>query len=93
MKQAKKVIITCAVTGSIHTPTMSPYLPITPDEIAKDAVAAAQAGAAMLHLHARDPGTGQPRQDPKLFAQFLPVIKSQTDAILKIGRASCRERV
>ncbi|MDN5842025.1 MAG: 3-keto-5-aminohexanoate cleavage protein [Alcaligenaceae bacterium] len=84
MKQAKKVIITCAVTGSIHTPTMSPYLPITPDEIAKDAVAAAEAGAAMLHLHARDPQTGMPRQDPKLFNQFLPVIKSQTDAILNI---------
>ncbi|MFA7437960.1 3-keto-5-aminohexanoate cleavage protein [Castellaniella sp.] len=84
MKQAKKVIITCAVTGSIHTPTMSPYLPITPEEIARDAVAAAQAGAAMVHLHARDPETGQPRQDPKLFAQFLPVIKSQTDAIINI---------
>ncbi|MFT0548962.1 3-keto-5-aminohexanoate cleavage protein [Allopusillimonas ginsengisoli] len=84
MRQSKKVIITCAVTGSIHTPTMSPYLPITPDEIARDAVAAAEAGAAMLHLHARDPQTGQPRQDPKLFGQFLPVIKSQTDAILNI---------
>lgn len=84
MRQSKKVIITCAVTGSIHTPTMSPYLPITPEEIARDAVAAAEAGAAMLHLHARDPQTGQPKQDPKLFGQFLPVIKSQTDAILNI---------
>lgn len=84
MRQSKKVIITCAVTGSIHTPSMSPHLPVTPEEIARDAVAAAEAGAAMLHLHARDPETGQPRQDPKLFGQFLPVIKDQTDAILNI---------
>ena len=84
MRQSKKVIITCAVTGSIHTPSMSPYLPITPEDIAKSAVEAANAGAAMLHLHARDPQTGEPKQDPKLFAQFLPVIKSQTDAILNI---------
>lgn len=84
MRQSKKVIITCAVTGSIHTPSMSPYLPITPEEIAKSAVEAANAGAAMLHLHARDPRTGEPKQDPKLFAEFLPVIKSQTDAILNI---------
>ncbi len=84
MKASNKVIITCAVTGSIHTPTMSPYLPITPEEIARDAIAAAKAGASMLHLHARDPVTGQPKQDPKLFAQFLPVIKEQTDAILNI---------
>lgn len=84
MRQSKKVIITCAVTGSIHTPSMSPYLPITPEEIAQSAVEAANAGAAMLHLHARDPQTGEPKQDPKLFAEFLPVIKSQTDAILNI---------
>lgn len=84
MRASKKVIITCAVTGSIHTPSMSPHLPITPKQIADEAVAAAKAGAAMIHLHARDPETGQPRQDPKLFAQFLPVIKSQTDAILNI---------
>lgn len=84
MRHSKKVIITCAVTGSIHTPSMSPYLPITPEEIAASAVEAANAGAAMLHLHARDPRTGEPRQDPKLFAEFLPVIKSQTDAILNI---------
>lgn len=63
---------------------MSPYLPITPEEIAQSAVEAANAGAAMLHLHARDPQTGEPKQDPKLFAEFLPVIKSQTDAILNI---------
>lgn len=84
MKASKKVIITCAVTGSIHTPSMSPYLPITPKEIADDAIAAAQAGAAMIHLHARDPLSGQPKQDPKLFAQFLPAIKEQTDAIVNI---------
>lgn len=84
MRRANKVIITCAVTGSVHTPTMSPYLPITPDDIVKDAVAAAEAGAAMLHLHARDPETGKPDQNPKLFAQFLPRIKQQSNAILNI---------
>ncbi|NWK98282.1 3-keto-5-aminohexanoate cleavage protein [Sphingobium lactosutens] len=84
MKRTDKVIITCAVTGSIHTPTMSPYLPITPDQIAAEAIAAAEAGAAMLHLHARNPETGQPSQDPALFAQFLPRIKQSTDAILNI---------
>jgi uncharacterized protein (DUF849 family) len=84
MKRTDKVIITCAVTGSIHTPTMSPYLPITADEIASDAIAAAEAGAAMLHLHARNPETGQPSQDPDLFAAFLPRIKQSTDAIVNI---------
>jgi len=63
---------------------MSQYLPVTPDEIAQGAIEAVQAGAAMVHLHARDPATGQPKQDPKLFAQFLPVIKEQTDAIINI---------
>ena len=84
MKKPDKIIITCAVTGSIHTPSMSPYLPITPDQIAAEAVAAAEAGAAMVHLHARDPETGRPDQNPKLFAQFLPRIKQQTDAIINI---------
>lgn len=79
-----KAIITCAVTGSIHTPTMSPHLPITPDEITAQAVAAAEAGAAMLHLHARDPQTGKPDQSPDLFKQFLPRIKQQCDAIINI---------
>jgi uncharacterized protein (DUF849 family) len=79
-----KVIITCAVTGGIHTPTMSPYLPITPKEIADSAIEAAQAGACILHLHARDPETGRPRQDPELFMQFLPKIKRATDAVLNI---------
>ncbi len=84
MKHANKVIITCAVTGSIHTPSMSPHLPITPAEIASQAVAAARAGASVLHLHARDPETGKPDQNPALFAQFLPVITAQCDAILNI---------
>ncbi len=84
MKKTKKVIITCAVTGSIHTPSMSPHLPITADEIAAQAIAAAEAGAAMLHLHARDPITGRPDQDPALFAAFLPRIKQSTDAILNL---------
>jgi len=80
----KKVIITCAVTGSIHTPTMSPHLPITPTEIADQAVAAAAAGAAILHLHARDPATGQPTADPAVFMQFLPQIKQRCDAVINI---------
>ncbi len=84
MRKSDKVIITCAVTGSIHTPTMSPHLPITPDEIASEAVAATEAGAAMVHLHARDPKTGKPDQNPDLFAQFLPRIKQQSDAIINI---------
>jgi len=84
MRKNSKVIITCAVTGSIHTPTMSQYLPITPDQIAQDAIAAAEAGAAMLHLHARDPKTGKPDQNPELFRQFMPRIKQSTNAILNI---------
>lgn len=84
MKRAEKVIITCAVTGSIHTPSMSPYLPVTPDEIAADAVAAAEAGAAILHLHARDPETGKPDQNPELFGLFLPRIKQQSNAIINV---------
>jgi uncharacterized protein (DUF849 family) len=80
----RKVIITCAVTGAIHTPTMSPHLPITPDEIARDAVAAAEAGASILHLHARNPATGQPDQTPDAFARFLPRIKQATKAVINI---------
>ncbi|MDH5455896.1 MAG: 3-keto-5-aminohexanoate cleavage protein [Gammaproteobacteria bacterium] len=79
-----KVIITCAVTGSIHTPTMSPHLPVTPDEIATQAVAAADAGAAILHLHARDPENGRPTADPDVFMQFLPRIKNECDAVINI---------
>jgi uncharacterized protein (DUF849 family) len=79
-----KVIITCAVTGGIHTPTMSPHLPITPDEIAASAVEAAEAGAAIIHLHARDPKTGRPTQNPELFMDFLPRIKQATNAVLNL---------
>ena len=81
---SKKVIISCAVTGSIHTPTMSPHLPITPDEIATDAVAAAEAGASILHLHARNPEDGSPTPDPDMFMQFLPRIKQSCDAVVNI---------
>jgi 3,5-dioxohexanoate:acetyl-CoA acetone transferase len=77
-----KVIITCAVTGSIHTPTMSPHLPITPDEIAEAAIGAAKAGAAIVHLHARDPKDGRPTQDPELFRRFAPRIKAASDVVL-----------
>ncbi|MDP4592975.1 MAG: 3-keto-5-aminohexanoate cleavage protein [Beijerinckiaceae bacterium] len=79
-----KVIITCAVTGSIHTPTMSEYLPITPNEIAEQSIAAAEAGASILHLHARDPIDGRPTPDPKVFMEFLPRIKQSTDAVVNI---------
>lgn len=78
------VIITCAVTGSIHTPSMSPHIPLTPDEIAADAVAAAEAGASILHLHARNPEDGSPTPDPDVFMEFLPRIKQQTDAVVNI---------
>src|SRR5579872_5097966 len=79
-----KVIISCAITGSIHTPTMSDALPITPDEIAKQAIEAAEAGAAILHLHARDPKDGRPTPDPAVFMQFLPRIKQASDAVINI---------
>lgn len=79
-----KVIISCAVTGSIHTPSMSPYLPVTPQEIAASAIEAAEAGASILHLHARDPGNGRPSADPKLFMEFLPRIRQATDAVVNI---------
>jgi uncharacterized protein (DUF849 family) len=84
MPLRSKVVITCAVTGSIHTPTMSPYLPLTPDEVARDAIAAAEAGAAILHLHARDPKDGRPTPDPDVFMQFLPRIKQATNAVVNI---------
>ena len=81
---AKKIIITCAITGAIHTPSMSPYLPVTPGQIAAEAVAAAEAGAAIVHLHARDPVTGAPDQTPDAFAKFLPVIKARSDCVINI---------
>ena len=80
-----KVVITCAVTGSIHTPSMTPYLPITPAEIAEGAIGAAEAGASILHLHARKPDTGQPTPDPAVFMEFLPRIKQSTDAVINIS--------
>jgi len=79
------VIITCAATGSIHTPTMSPYLPITPAEIATAAIDAAEAGASIIHLHARDPETGKPDYQPETFMQFLPVIKQSTNAVVNVS--------
>jgi uncharacterized protein (DUF849 family) len=84
MNAPDKVIISCAVTGAIHTPSMTPYLPITPDEIAESAIAAAEAGAAILHLHARDPVTGKPDQSPEAFAGFLSRIKQATNAVVNI---------
>ena len=81
---ANKIIISCAITGSIHTPTMSDALPITPDQIATQAVDAAKAGAAILHLHARDPKDGRPSPDPNVFMQFLPRIKQASDAVINI---------
>ncbi|WBU63555.1 3-keto-5-aminohexanoate cleavage protein [Paracoccus aerodenitrificans] len=79
-----KVIITCAITGGIHTPSMSPNLPYKPDDIAAQAIGAAEAGAAILHLHARDPDDGRPTPDPDVFMQFLPRIKQSTDAVINI---------
>lgn len=79
-----KVVISCAVTGSIHTPTMSDALPITPAEIAAQSIAAAEAGAAILHLHARCPEDGRPTADPEIYNQFIPVIQQATDAVINI---------
>lgn len=84
MSKSRKVIITCAVTGSIHTPSMSPYLPITPEEIADAAVGAAEAGAAIVHLHARDPKTGKPDQSVEAFAPFLKIIKQRSNCVVNI---------
>ncbi|MFO1056231.1 MAG: 3-keto-5-aminohexanoate cleavage protein [Dongiaceae bacterium] len=84
MAKNRKVIITCATTGSIHTPTMSPHLPLTPQEIAEQSIAAAEAGAAIIHLHARDPRDGRPTPDPKVFMEFLPRIKQASEAVINI---------
>jgi uncharacterized protein (DUF849 family) len=80
-----KAIITCAVTGGAHTPSMSQYLPVTPEEIAAESIAAAEAGAAIIHLHARNVEDGRPTGDPEIFRRFLPAIKSSTDAIINIS--------
>jgi uncharacterized protein (DUF849 family) len=82
--EMNKIIISCAITGAVHTPSMSPHLPVTPAEIATQAIEAAEAGASVLHLHARDPETGKPTPDPDVFMQFLPAIKQSTDAIVNI---------
>lgn len=84
MAKTRKVMITCAVTGAIHTPSMSPHLPITADEIIDAAVGAAEAGAALVHVHARDPKTGKPDQSPEAFEPFLKVIKQRCDAVINI---------
>lgn len=84
IKEKRKVFITCAVTGAIHTPSMSEYLPVSPDEIADAAILAAEAGASILHLHARDPSNGKPTQDPAVFEEILPKIKKETDAVINI---------
>ena len=84
VKEKRKVIITCAITGAIHTPSMSKYLPITPNESADAAILAAQAGASILHLHARDPENGKPTQNPEIFKKILPLIIKETDAVINI---------
>ncbi|MGC6516832.1 MAG: 3-keto-5-aminohexanoate cleavage protein [Candidatus Puniceispirillaceae bacterium] len=85
MAKQKSVIITCAPTGGIHTPTMSEHLPITPSEIATASIDAAEAGASIIHLHARDPETGKPDPNPDLFMEFLPRIKQATDAVINVS--------
>jgi uncharacterized protein (DUF849 family) len=84
MAERQKIIITCAVTGAIHTPSMSPYLPVTPEQIADAAVEAAEAGAAIVHLHARNPNDGRPDQTPEAFGRFLPVLKQRTGCVLNL---------
>ena len=84
MRRSAQVIISCAVTGSIHTPSMSPHLPVTPKQIADQAVGAVEAGAAIVHLHARIPETGRPSQDKDIYAQFLPEIAGRCDGIINI---------
>jgi uncharacterized protein (DUF849 family) len=85
LRKPKKIIITCAPTGSIHTPSMSPYLPVTPDQIAEASIGAAEAGASILHLHARDPADGRPSPAAEHFLAFLPRIKQATDAIINVS--------
>ena len=84
MNNKGKVIITCAITGAIHTPSMSPHLPVTPEQIADAAVEAAEAGAAIVHLHARNPEDGRPDQTPEGFAPFLPVVKQRSNCVVNI---------
>jgi len=81
---SRKVIISCAITGSTHTPSMSEHLPLTPEQIAMQSIEAAKAGAAIIHLHARDPSDGRPTPDPDIYSQFVPVIAAATDAVINI---------
>jgi uncharacterized protein (DUF849 family) len=81
---SNKVIISCAITGAIHVPSLTPHLPITPSQIADNAIGAAEAGAAIVHLHARDPEDGRPTPDPEVFAQFLPEIGAASDVVINI---------
>src|SRR5215208_47096 len=83
-RKQRKAIVSCAVTGAIHVPSLTPHLPITPEQIAEQAIGAAEAGAAILHLHARDPKDGRPTPDPDVFGQFLPKIHAGTDAVINI---------
>ena len=83
-KKNNKIIITCAITGGIHVPSMSDYLPVTPEDIAQQSIGAAEAGASILHLHARDPDNGRPTSDPDVFKKFLPVIKESSNAVINI---------
>ncbi len=102
MAKSRKIIITCAITGAIHTPSMSPHLPVTAAEIAEAAIGAAEAGAAIVHLHARDPETGKPDQTPRAFEPFLKVIKQHSNCVVNLTTggapgcgsksASCRPR-
>jgi uncharacterized protein (DUF849 family) len=96
MAEGKKVIITCAITGSGMTPSMSPYLPITPDQIVQESIDAAAAGAAVLHLHARDPNDGRPVNDITVWRQFIPRIQKSCDAIVNMSQslgATAEERL
>src|SRR3954465_2399034 len=83
-RKQRKAIVSCAVTGAIHVPSLTPHLPITPDQIAEQAIGAAEAGAAILHPHARQPETGRPTPDPDVFARFVPKIDEGTDAVINI---------
>jgi uncharacterized protein (DUF849 family) len=85
VRKTKKIVVTCAPTGSIHTPSMSPHLPITPDQIARAAIEAAEAGASILHLHARNPHDGSPSPSAEHFMAFLPQIRQGTDAVVNIS--------
>src|SRR3954454_4413343 len=84
VREQRKAFISCAVTGAIHVPSLTPHLPITPDQIAEQAIGAAAAGAAILHLHARHPETGRPTPAPDIFGRFLPAIHERTNAVITI---------